>query len=83
MVSLEWLWMVGIDIDPVPNCLYCLGTGIGTRHPVARGGVWSCPTGILPCQTGVGTSCSGGMMTTATQRTTLSANTQRVSSGTL
>lgn len=56
-----------------------IGTGTGTSRRVAGKCAWFCTISRRCHLTKTVTSCSSGTTTTATPRTTLSANTQRVS----
>lgn len=62
-----------------PNICLFLGTGSGMSHPVVVKCAWFCTTGPLHRLMTKVTSLSSGMITNATLRTTMSANTQKVS----
>jgi len=59
--------------------LFAVGTGTGMNHRVVVKCVWCCITIPLYHLMRKVISCSSGMMTTAVPRTTLSANTRKVS----
>lgn len=59
--------------------LFAAGTGTGMSHRVVLKCVRFCTTSPLHHLTKKVISCSSGMMTTATPRTTMCANTQKVS----
>lgn len=70
-----------MDVDaPLSQAYVCLrlGTGTGMSLHVAKKGVWFCITSPLNQLVRTDVSLSSGLMTTAAQRTTSSANTRKV-----
>ena len=59
-------------------CVIVVGTGTGTSRRVAMRFVWWCITNRLRLRASAGSTCSSGMTTTATPRTTSSVNTSQV-----